>query len=314
MLRRGGVQAVRRVAAVLVVVALIAAALFASKEPADHPAPAPAVVTAAPAPTQVPAAVASPVRGVAPVPVLPPRPKPTEPLRVAFPALLALAQSGDVEAMLDLGMRLQHCMPFGLARERELVAAHEREFVAAEEIVRAAAPDDAKLLPDLVLMRRSLDEQRAGIAECDAIDEAQRGNSLVWVEKAADAGSEPARGYYVTHALEEFSPSDNASLMLNIDTVIERRDRARRYMRENIEHCAWIVFRQQLLGLDASLGVSDPYARAVAARASVREDGTSGRASAAQRVFDEAAESLDAATRARAEQAGDAMYQRCAPR
>ncbi|HVJ62390.1 MAG TPA: hypothetical protein VM555_06720 [Tahibacter sp.] len=310
----------RRIALALVAIASIAAWRHTQQAPAANATRAPAIVAPAVVPTQTPAPADAPLpRVAAPPTALPLRPESSEPLVTAFPALLALAQSGDTDAMLDLGRRLAPCAPFALDGARSRVVRGERELAEAEQNLRdtppdSLTPDERVLLPDVARMRASQDEQRKSIADCEAIDETQRGRSLAWIEAAADAGNESARRTYVTDALDDLRGHGDAALMLNIDTVIERRDRARRYMRESIEHCAHWAFITQATGLDRALGVSDPYLRAVAGRAAIRETQVNddARASFAQRTFEQAVESLDAAARARAEQAGDAMYERCA--
>lgn len=307
----------RWIVAVLVVIASLVAWRYLHRTPETNSTRTPAIDAPAPAPPAPAPAAAPPASVAKPKTALPARPRFDEPNATALPALFALAHSGDTDAMLALGMRLRHCTPLELATARADVSTIEREAARAEQRLRDTPPDSTSperlQLSDIVRMRERRDERRKQIADCEAIDETQRGRSLAWIEAAADAGNQEARNTYIGQALDEFH--GGAALVLHVDTVIARRDRARRYMRENIDRCAHWAFMTQATGLDQALGISDPYERAVAGRAAVREmqAENSQREVSAQEIFDAAAESLDVATRARAEQAGDAMYERCAP-
>jgi hypothetical protein len=305
-------------AALVFFVAVLAWVLWRQARPVGDAAPPPQAQAQQDAPSSPgqaapPAAETAPraevlVQAAAPPP-LPPELKAAPRLSGVYAELLQLAQGGDVRAMQELGERLLRCSESGLGRERRQLARDEQRTTRPGEHYEAREE----------IRRRTIENARSLIADCEALSAAERGSGADWLQRAADLGYGPAQLSYAETALADYRWYSNERVVAEIDEIIRRRELARRYIGEALTHCMPGALGAQARTLSLLFDGGD--ARALALAQAAASDAALREATAANpsvwsgfaEDIELAAHHLDAAGLAEARRQGEAMYQACAP-
>ena len=149
-------------------------------------------------------------------------------------------------------------------------------------------------------------------AACDALPAEERERGLAWIERAATAGDAAARRTFLQYALEDhYMPETVAA---DLEELVRRRDVARDFVREAMEHCEPDAFAMQR-GAFTLLGMDDAVERIAvlhAERLGQPSRGETGQGSEAAVQFAMESTHVDAAVVAEAERRGAAMHARCA--
>ncbi len=230
------------------------------------------------------------------------------PLGEAITTLREYAEAGDTDAALELSWRLRACTEHAL-RGSEQVEQTLREVIESDKT-------DEKLTDEWRTSRaknveRQIDERVKERQACEALPADLRAGWLSWVDSAAQSGNTAAmRSYARVVADQYYSVSD---VMTDLDSAIERRDKARAYLDEallrgdpealrDIANTYRDSAHPELHGRDPSQAYAYAYAGTLA--------GIS-RGNDLDEIMSETAASLDGQQLAEAEAQGRRIYEKC---
>ena len=149
------------------------------------------------------------------------------PLGEAVRTLREYAEAGDSDAAIDLSWRLSFCTEHAL-KVSEQGEQTLRDSVESDK-ADASVPDDFRV-SRAENAQRQIDEAIKQREACRALPSDLRADWLSWIDRAAQAGNSVAmRGYARMAAAEYYSASD---VLADLDTAIERRDKARAYLQD----------------------------------------------------------------------------------
>lgn len=300
-----------------VIAATVLAVVWLASHRDLRPAPtAPPKLTSAAG--NVAASASRPSQGIATklAPRLPARaanlalPNSNVPLDQAIPLLLEFAESGDTDAEVELSFRLSVCTKHALRASDE---ADRSDLDMIETDKTDDHFNDEQRAVRAANMHARVDQRAYDRKACGELPGDLRSNWLTWIDQAAQSGNTNAMLEYARLSTADYD-SVNA-IVTDVDTAIERRDKARAYLQEalqlgdlrSLSDLAYAYFESSgntpsVYAADASQAYAYAYASTLA--------GVS-RPGDLEWVMSKSAESLDARQLADAQAKGHAIYERC---
>lgn len=232
------------------------------------------------------------------------------PLEEAIPLLLKAAESGDTTAQMELSTRLSGCTEHAL---HAADASDESDRDTIEEDKTNENLDDRLRATRAINGQYRIDQHAEAKRACSRLPADVRAHWLNWIDQAAHAGNTAAMLEYAKMSVAEYDSV--GAIVANVDTAIERRDKARAYLLEalqlgeqqSLRELAYGYFERsdnipRVFGVDPLQSYAYAYAGTLA--------GVSNRGDL-DWVMSKNAESLDARQLAEAQALGHGIYERC---
>ena len=235
-------------------------------------------------------------------------PDSSTPLAEAVQTLREYAEEGDTDAAVELSWRLSYCTERALRESEESeqslrnLIEEDKDNKDLDESLRASRAKN---------VQRQIDEHIQARADCRALPAELRAGWLDWIDRGAQAGNTAAmRGYARMAIGEYYSVGD---VLADLDTAIERRDKARAYLDEALQRGDAETLRDlantyrrsahpTIYPLDEARAYAYAYAGTLAGIA---------RGNDLEELMEEAARSLDGRQLADAEAEGRSIYETC---
>ena len=232
------------------------------------------------------------------------------PLEEAIPLLREAAESGDTIAQMDLSARLSGCTEHAL---RAADASDESDRETLEDDKTNESLDERLRAVRATNTQSRIDQHADAKRACNQLPADVRAHWLDWVDQAAHSGNTTAMLEYARMSVAEFDSM--GAIVANVDTAIERRDKARAYLLEALQlgeqdtlrELAYGYFERtdtipRVFGVDPLQSYAYAYAGTLA--------GISRRGDL-DWVMSKNAEALDARQLAEAQALGHGIYERC---